>query len=177
MRAQVCIAALSTAVLVPVLWALPVPAPAPAPQKGGGGGITGPGSVESSVMATEGARAMTPFEQFADKLNLDEKTQVPQASQIFKAAADEAAPVAVQMLQLRQALLNADLQSADVKSVLDQYTGAAAKMSRIEADSFAKVYALLKPNQQSKAAQAFVLMAGFFQSGPVSSRGRRGEQP
>ena len=83
-------------------------------------------------------------------------------------------PVGVQMLQLRQKLLNDELagDSADAKSVLDAYTAAAAKMSHIEADAFSKVYALLKPNQQSKAPQAFARMAGFFQATP--GRGGRG---
>ena len=168
MRFQIVLSALGAALLVPVLWALPA-----VPQRGGGG-ITGPGGVEGAVMGGEGPRAMTPFEEFADRLKLDQKTQAPQAAEILNAAAAEAGPVGVQMLQLRQKLLNDDLagDSADAKSVLDAYTAAAAKMSHIEADAFAKVYALLKPNQQSKAPQAFARMAGFFQATP--GRGGRG---
>jgi hypothetical protein len=47
-------------------------------------------------------------------------------------------------------------------------------MARIEATTFAKVYGLLKPNQQAKAPQAFAEMAGFFQSTPnAGGRGAR----
>ncbi len=170
MRARWFFAALGLVALAPALWALP------APQRGGGGGITGPGGVEGAVMGSESAREMTPFEEFADRLKLDKKTQVPQAAEIVNAAAAEAAPVGVQMLQLRQRLLNDDLSgdAAEAKSVLDAYTAAAAKMSHIEADAFSKIYALLEPNQQSRAPQAFALMAGFFQSTPGSGRGGRG---
>ena len=81
----------------------------PAAQKGGGRGgnsLTGAGGTESAVMGSETARAMTPFEQFADKLKLDDKTQVPAAREIFVAASQEAGPVGVELLQLREKLLN-----------------------------------------------------------------------
>ena len=135
----------------------------------------GPGGVESSVMGGEGARALTPFEEFADRLKLDQKTQVPAVLELFNAAASGAAPIGVELLQLRQKLLNLELQgqTAEMKPVLEAITVASAKMSRIEATTFAKVYALLKPNQQSRAPQAFAQMAGFFQSTP-SGRGGRG---
>ena len=38
-------------------------------------------------------------------------------------------------------------------------------MTSIEAEAFGKLYALLKPNQQAKAPQAFELMAGMFAGG------------
>jgi hypothetical protein len=126
-------------------------------------------------MGGEVARAMTPFEQFADRLKLDQKTQVQPVAEIFNAAAAQAAPVGIELLQLRQKLLNLELQgSADTKPVVDEIAAAAAKMTRIEATTFAKIYALLKPNQQSRAPQAFAQMAGFFQSTPNSGRGGRG---
>jgi hypothetical protein len=138
---------------------------------------TGSGGVQSGAPPIEGVRALTPFERFADRLKLDEKTQVPAAQEIFTAAAQEAAPVAVEMLQLRQRLLNAALSgnTEDEKAVESAYTVAAAKMTGIEATAFAKVYATLKPNQQSNASQAFALIAGFFQAaGPGGARGQRG---
>jgi hypothetical protein len=147
---------------------------APAPQKGGG--MTGAGGVESSVMGGESARAMTPFEEFADRLKLDDKTQAPAVRELFNAAASNAAPVGIELLQLRQKLLNMERagQTADTKPVLDAITVASAKMARIEATTFAKVYGLLKPNQQAKAPQAFAQMAGFFQSTPnAGGRGGR----
>src|SRR5262245_46687623 len=47
----------------------------------------------------------TPFQQFADRLKLDPKTQKPMAEQIFTEASKEAAPIAQEMLQLRQRLV------------------------------------------------------------------------
>jgi 2-hydroxychromene-2-carboxylate isomerase len=138
------------------------------------GAQTGIGGVASGAPPSEGVRALTPFEQFAGRLKLDEKTQVPGAQEIFTAAAKEAAPVAVEMLQLRQKLLNAVLSGSpeDQKAVESAYTATAAKMAGIEAAAFAKVYATLKPNQQSNAPQAFALIAGFFQAAGPSGGGR-----
>jgi hypothetical protein len=131
-------------------------------------------------MAPERAQARTPFQLFADKLKLDEKTQVPAVEEILSAAAKEAAPVGQQMLQLRQQLVNLDLAKKgddETKPVVAAYADAAAKMAGIEARAFAKVYAMLKPNQQSNAAQAFAIMAGIFQPAaprPGAGRGQRG---
>ena len=113
----------------------------------------------------------TPFEQFADRLKLDGKTQIPQAEQIFSEAAKEAAPLGQQMLQLRQRLVNLALDNKpeEMKPVEEAYAATAAKMTAVEGRAFAKVYAMLKPNQQSRATQAFALIAGMFQ--PAAPRG------
>jgi len=139
-------------------------------QGGGGGGQSG---LPPDML--EGARQETPFEQFALKLKLDDKTQVPAAREIFLAAAQEAGPVGTQVLQARQRILNVALSDnpAEMKAATDAYTAAAAKMAAIEAAAFQKVYATLKPNQQANAAQAFTLMAGIFQP-PAPSGGRGG---
>ena len=50
----------------------------------------------------------------------------------------------------------------DLNKLTADYAAAAAQMTKIEADAFAKIYAMLKPNQQAKAEQAFELMAGMF---------------
>jgi hypothetical protein len=149
--------------------------------KGGGvgqGSDVGSRGTEAAVMGSESARAMTPFEQFADKLKLDEKTQIPAAREVFLAAARDAGPVGVEMLQLREKLLNVTMagSAADLKQTQDAYEATAAKMAGIEAATFAKVYALLKPNQQSKAQEAFAVMMGVFQSqgGARGGGGRRG---
>jgi hypothetical protein len=109
-------------------------------------------------------------------LKLDSKTQVPAVEQILSEAAKDAAPVGQQMLQLRQQLVNLALENkpADMKPIVDGYAGAAAKMAGIEARAFAKVYATLKPNQQSSASQAFAIMAGMFQPPPPRASGGRG---
>ena len=139
-------------------------------------GQTGAGAMPSG-MGSEGARALTPFEEVAGKFHLDEKTQVPAAIEIFNAAAAEAGPVGVQLLQIRQRILNAHLNGTpdDAKTAQAEYATAQAKMAAIEANTFAKVYGLLKPNQQKDADKAFALMAGFFQSqGAARGRGGRG---
>jgi hypothetical protein len=133
---------------------------------------------ESDVFPTQRVQPRTPVQQIADRLKLDPKTQVPTVEQICAEAMKEAAPVGQQMLQLRQQLVNLELAKApEKKPVVDAYAAAAEKMTAIEARAFAKIYATLKPNQQSNASQAFAMMAGMFQpsaAGGRSERGRRG---
>jgi hypothetical protein len=154
--------------------------PVRAAQKGGGGGggMLGAGNVQDAVMGSTNARVLTPFEQFADKLKLDQKTQVAPVQEVFVAAQTEAGRPGVEMLQLRQKLLRIDLGelSEDRKAVLDAYTAAALKMSGIEARTFAKVYEMLKPNQRSNAGPAFALMTGFFQPSGAPGGGRGGRR-
>ncbi len=121
----------------------------------------------------------TPFQQFVRRLKLDKKTQAPAAEQIFSEALKEAAPVGQQMIQLRQQLVNAALANkpGELKPLQDAYTAAAARMAAVEVQAFAKVYAMLKPDQQSHAPEAFAVIAGVFQPpGPRAGggRGRRG---
>jgi hypothetical protein len=140
----------------------------------------GGGGDQSGSDTTMSARALTPFEQFAGKLKIDLKTQAPTVEQIFAAGAKEAEPVAQQLIQLRQRLVNAELngKADDVKPALDAYTAAAARMAGIEADVFAKVVASLTPAQQARPAdgfeQAFAIMAGFFQQATPRGGGRAG---
>ncbi len=133
-------------------------------------------SMMGSIAGGTNARAMTPGEIFADKLGLDLKTQVPQAQAILQAAAQEAAAPAGQLLQLRQAILNAEMKSQDAErqKAMDAYTAAAAQMAGIEASAMAKVVALLKPNQMAKIPQGFAALQGIFQSGAASGRGGAG---
>jgi 2-hydroxychromene-2-carboxylate isomerase len=153
--------------LVPTIFASPVPQNAPI-SSGMGSDDTGAPRI--------GLQQRNPYEQFADRLKLDSKTQIPAVEQILSEAAREAAPIGQQMLQLRQQLVNLALEnkSADIKPVVDEYAVAAAKMAGIEARAFAKVYATLKPNQQSSASQAFAIMAGMFQLPAPRGRGGRG---
>jgi hypothetical protein len=124
------------------------------------------------------ARALTPFEQFAGKLKLDLKTQGPPVEQIFADGAKEAAPVAQEIMQLRQRLVNAELNAKpdEIKTALDAYTAAATKMAGIETKVFSQVFAALTPAQQARGVdgfeQAFAIMAGFFQQ--AAPRGGRG---
>lgn len=133
----------------------------------GGGDLAGP------VM-----RPKTLMEQFVETLKIDQKTQAPAVQEIFAAALKEANPVVGQMMQSRQRLVNADIaaNAEQTKAELDTYAAAATKMALIEAQTFSKVMATLKPNQQSKGPQAFAIMAGIFMpSGPATpARGPRG---
>jgi hypothetical protein len=140
---------------------------------GGSGNLQGSGMSDGNL----GPRALTPAETFMAKLKLDEKTQVPEAEQILTAAAREAAPLATQLLQFRQGLLNAEVgkDAEMVKKGIEAYTATAAKLATIEAQAFAKIYAMLKPNQQSKAAEAFELLPVIIAPGtPVAGGGGRG---
>lgn len=120
---------------------------------GGGGAATGQAAV---------------LEEFADRLGLDMRTQITPVEKILTDGARAAAPVGLEMIQIRKRLLELELagKSGDLKPVLNAYTSAAAKMTGIETEAFAKVYALLKPNQKSKAPKAFELMAGLLQPPP-----------
>lgn len=159
--------ALASLAFVSTIFASPVPQNAPI--------SSGMGSDETGAPRI-GLQQRTPYEQFADRLKLDSKTQIPAVEQILSAAAREAAPIGQQMLQLRQQLVNLALENkpADMKPVVDEYAVAAAKMTGIEARAFARVYATLKPNQQSSASQAFAIMAGMFQPPAPRVPGGRG---
>jgi hypothetical protein len=136
-----------------------------------GGGAPGPGGGGGSGLPSDINAPRTIPQQFASKLKLD-NTQRPAVDQILTAAATEAAPHAAQMLQARQRLLNVVRANAadEIKAAQDAYAASAADVARIEAAAFAKVYALLKPNQQKEAPQAFALIAGLF-SNPVANNG------
>jgi hypothetical protein len=136
--------------------------------QGGGGQDLGGGGDAVSV------RALTPLEQFASYLKLDVAKQGPMIEQVMNDAAKEAAPVADQMLQIRQRWVNALLNAKpdDAKAASAAYVTAAANMTGIETRAFMRLYDPQKPNQQSGASKAFDVLAGFFQ--PASLRSGRG---
>jgi hypothetical protein len=129
-----------------------------------------------SSLPAQGGGGGTRLDEFAGKLRLDPKSQRPALQPIFADGAKAAAPVADEMLQLRQKMLNLELtdKAADLAATKIAYADAAARMTGIEVAVFQKVYALLLPSQQSRAPEAFAYMAGFFQSAPA--RGGRGGQ-
>jgi hypothetical protein len=137
---------------------------------GGGGGLSRGAGGSGLPSGIDGPRTIP--QQFASKLKLD-KTQSPAVDQILIKAAAEAAPFAQQMLQARQRILNASRAGLpdEVKAAQSGYASAAAKIAGIEQSAFAKVYALLKPNQQKEAPQAFALIAGLFSSSPAATGG------
>jgi len=147
---------------------------------GGEGGMGG-GSSRGGGMGAEGmgggmprASHKTKAEIFSDKLKLN-KDQKEEAHKILSDAAQKAAPVANQIGRGRQAIATAILQKktdAEIKPMMDAYAGLCAQMTGLETEAFGKIYAILKPNQQKNAAQAFELMDGIFIQVPSMGGGR-----
>ena len=118
----------------------------------------------------------TLFEQFANRLDLNGRTQRPDAEKIFTATAAEALPVAQQMNQLRIRLVNAEIDgnAAEVKTILEEYTTVATRMAEMEAAAFATIYAMLTPGQQKRATEAFEIIAGVFVPAAATAPPRAG---
>lgn len=129
-----------------------------AAQGGGGSGAPSLG----------GYKVPTLFELLSGKLGLDYKTQEPAVQKIFGDINAKALPIIPEIFQARQHMLSAEvLNRADSqKTAADEYTLAATKMLAVEVEAFKQVYAQLKPNQQKKAPDGFVIMAGMFVSTP-----------
>jgi hypothetical protein len=147
---------------------------------GGGGGRGGGGRGGGGGSETGGGmpqvRRQTKAEMLFDKLKLN-KEQREEAVTILSAAMEKAAPVRDQINKGRMVIANAITGKAseeDIKNLLGQFTAVNAQMTGIEAEAFGKLYATLKPNQQSKAPQAFELMAGMFAGGGMQGGGGGG---
>jgi hypothetical protein len=159
--------------VVVALTATVLTGPALAQEEGGGGGgglSRGSGGSSGLPSGIDGPRTIP--QQFASKLKLD-KTQSPAVDQILSAASADASPFAQQMMQARQRMLNASRANLpdEVKAAQTAYATAAAKVAGVEQAAFAKVFALLKPNQQKEAPQAFALIAGLFSNPPAAGGG------
>ena len=118
-----------------------------------------------------------PGEKMIDRLKLDDRTQAPEVRLLLMDASRDAAPVAQKILDVRLQLGNMALQNRldEMPAATEAYAAAATEMAAIEARAFAKIYAMLKPNQQPNAPQAFAMMAGIFQLSPGRARsGQRG---
>jgi len=142
-------------------------------QRNGGGGGRNSGMGEGISAMPQ--RRQTKLELFADKLKLN-REQREETNSTLAAALQESADARADLDKSRVAIASAliDGKSADeVQKIMDDYTSAAARMTAIEAKTFSKVYASLKPNQQSKAGQAFELLAeAFEQAGAGGREGR-----
>ena len=141
---------------------------------GGRGGDMGAGAMGGGMPG--GMRRLTKEELLLDKLKLN-KDQKEEAMKILSAAQEKAAPVREQLTKGRQLIVALILQKRedDVKKLMGDYAIVASNMTGIETEAFGKIYSLLKPNQQSKAPQAFELMAGMFAGGGMA--GGRGRGP
>jgi len=128
------------------------------PDQGRGGGATGGAGGGGGMSVTD----PTQFEQFVSKLKLNEKKQLPEVQKIFLDVAAEAAPIAQELTRLRTQMV-AEYGKPDRLAPLEAaFNAASARMVAAELKAFAQVQALLKPDQLSKSADAFVLIAGIF---------------
>jgi hypothetical protein len=142
-------------------------------MSGGGGGRGG--GMGDDMGGMPRMQRQTPFDIFADRLKLT-KDQKTEAQTVLVDAMKESAPLRQQMAQGRAAIANSILGNKSVddqKKAVDAYTSIVAQVTGIETKAFAKVCAMLKPNQQGKAAAAFEAMAGIFNASPGGG-GRRG---
>ena len=155
-----------------LLIAILVAAPAFAQRGGGGGG----GGEDPAAMSPSVPRSQTQSKavMFADRLKLD-KEQKAQTEPILNEALKEIGQLRNQMGQTRAQIVNSILNNAsqdDVNKLVEAYSTAAAQVTAIEVKAFAKICALLKPNQQSRAPSAFTLLADTLD--PPGSTGRGG---
>lgn len=138
-----------------------------------GGRVPGGGGSGAAAQAAA-------LQAFADKLKLDQKVQIPAVETIFTDAARAALPISTQLVQLRRRLFDAETtgKADDIAAAREALAVTSAKMTMIETEAYQRVFDILKPNQQSKTAEVFELMAGLFQTAPRSSgfSGRGGGQ-
>lgn len=141
---------------------------------GGGGGASGAGGGMGGGMPQ--VRHQTKAEMLFDKLKLSNQ-QKEEAIPILSAAMEKAVPVRNNLDRGRKMIANLMLSKGseeDLKKMWGDFTTVSAQMTSIEAEAFGKIYALLKPNQQSKAPQAFEIMSGMFAQMPGGGMGGRG---
>jgi Spy/CpxP family protein refolding chaperone len=136
-------------------------------QRGGGGGAGGSGM---GTMPMRPIPPKTKADQIADRLKLNDQ-QKDQLLDILAAARQQAAPVREEMDKQRADIASALIDGKpqdEVQKLVDGYAAVAGRMASVEGDAFAKICAMLKPNQQSRSGQAFEIMAGMF----ISERAR-----
>ena len=142
---------------------------------GRGGGMSGMGG------GMGGMRRLSKLELFEEKLKLN-KEQREEVQTAYSATMEKSAPLRDIITKGRQVIVNAILagKSDDVNKMFGEYATVCAQMTAAEAEFFSKVYAVLKPNQQSRAPAAFELVAGMFAGGGMGAGmgagmgGRRG---
>ena len=147
----------------------------------GGGGRQRGGGMESMDGMGGGmprTQRQSRTDQIADKLKLT-KEQKEQMLTVLSAAREKAAPISAQLFKQRADIAGAMINGKtgdEVQKMLADYSASAAQMAGVEAEAFGKIYALLKPNQQKNAGQAFELIAGMFSAPARGGQGRgRGE--
>jgi hypothetical protein len=148
-------------------------------QRGGGGGgmDSTTGDPNSMGGGMPRAQRQSRADIVADKLHLS-KDQKEKALAIFSAAQEEAAPINADVTQGRNTITSAMIDGKtgdDLAKMMAQYTDLMAKKAAVEAKAYAKLYAILEPKQQAKAATVFAdNMDGMFDGGGARARGNRG---
>ena len=156
-----------------------------AAQGGGGGGMGGGGGRNGNMGGGEmgggntggGGRQQkeTKGDQIVNrlKLNSDQKSEFVT---IMEATQKDATPIIQALLRSRQDLANAMIQGktdAEIAPLTQALSDAQFQMTGVEVKTFQKIVGLLKPNQVSKAPEAFDLMADIFLPQPGRGRGGR----
>jgi Spy/CpxP family protein refolding chaperone len=158
---------------------------------GGGDGMGGPGGGTGGGRngrgGDMGADAMggMPHQQrqsradvVADKLRLN-KEQKEQFANIVSAGQEEMRPILQQISQGRNVIVTAIIQGKtgdEINKLMSQFTDLMAQRGAAEAKAYGKLYAILDPKQQAKAAPVFASeMDGLFEArgGGRSGRGRQ----
>jgi len=140
----------------------------------GVGGVGGGRAGEDGGAPTGGGGGMRPQKATkADqmigrlKLNSDQKSEF---ITIMQSTLKDAAPVIQQVVQSRNTLATALINGksgAEIEPLVKAMSDAQFQMTGVEVMTFKRVVAILKPNQMTKAPEAFDLMADMFL--PVSS--------
>ncbi len=145
---------------------------------GGGGGMGGGSGMEGGGGGGGGMRTQrqSKADLVADKLHLS-KEQKEQLAAIVSAGQEEMRPIAEQLGNGRNVITGALIQGKtgdELNKMMEQYTGLMAQRASVEAKAYGKLYAILDPKQQGKAAAVFAeQMDGLFDSrGGRGGRGR-----
>jgi Spy/CpxP family protein refolding chaperone len=104
------------------------------------------------------------FERMATRLNLTED-QKHQTRSVMHAARESSKPVVQQLRQSRQALrdaVKAGKSNAEIDQLSANVGNLAGQLATIRAKSFAKTYALLTPEQRTKADEMANHARGMF---------------
>lgn len=113
------------------------------------------------------------FERFASQLNLTD-AQKQQAKAILDSSKQSAQPIVQQLQQDRKALRDA-VQSGKSESDIDQLSNnlgtLTGQLTAIHTKAMAKIYALLTPEQRTKAQTLHNQMRGMFMGGHEHGQG------
>jgi Spy/CpxP family protein refolding chaperone len=113
------------------------------------------------------------LDRMATRLNLT-AAQKQQAQSILQSAHEFSKPLAQQLRENRQALreaIKAGKPDADIEQLSTNAGNLAGQMTAIRTKSFAKIYALLTPEQRTKADQLGGHTRGMFMGGHERGHG------